>query len=452
MGARLLCVDDDAAVCRALTAVLAGQGFDVACANSGDDALALLRKQDFDAAILDLNMPGMSGLELCRRAHALRASLPIVLVTAFGSMQTAVDALRAGVSDFVVKPVQIPELLSALERTIEPRSKHAKGDPPVVHYTAARRSVARVIGASVVMKEMYALLERLAPSDATVLILGESGTGKELVARALHEGSRRRAGPFVAVNCAAVPETMLESELFGHVRGAFTDATAGRKGLFTDAHGGTLFLDEIGEMSLTVQVKLLRALQERKVRPVGSDREVPFDVRVLSATSRDLEDDVVHQRFRSDLHYRVNVTTVEVPPLRARGDDVLLMAEHFITEVAQRSRKKVAGMAPAVADALRGYPWPGNVRELQNCMERAVALARNDCITADDLSEQIAAGGTTVFPAPEGPFELLPMVEVEKRYVLHVLQAMNGCKARAATSLGFDRRTLYRKLKLYGVY
>ncbi|HEX2677310.1 MAG TPA: sigma-54 dependent transcriptional regulator [Polyangiales bacterium] len=451
MQARLLLIDDDAAVCDAVSATLTPHDYDVVLARSGDDALAALERGQFDAVISDLNMPGMSGLELCRRAHSSWPDLPVVLVTAFGSMESAVGAIRAGAYDFISKPIQTQELLLTLSRALEHRQ--LKVENKQLRDTVARqRPSADMVGDSPVMRELSALLGRLSGTDATVLITGESGTGKELVAQAVHRRGPTRNGPMVAFNCAAVPETMLESELFGHARGAFTDAKVKHAGLFEQANGGTLFLDEIGEMPLGTQVKLLRALQERKVRPVGSDHEVPFDARVISATSRDLETDVAERRFREDLYYRINVIRIHIAPLRARGNDVLLIAEHFVERFASRAKKRVAGIAPDAAEKLLTYTWPGNVRELQNCMERAVALTSSESITLQDLPEHISACRSSNFVLPlENPLELLPMEEVEKRYVLQVLQALNGNRTEAAASLGFDRRTLYRKLKGYGI-
>jgi two-component system response regulator AtoC len=451
MQAKLLFIDDDVAVCDAISATLTQRGFDVVCANAGAAALVALERDEFDVVVSDLNMPGMSGLELCRRTHASWPNLPVVLVTAFGSMETAVAAIRAGAYDFISKPIQIQELLLTLARALEHRQ--LKEENKQLRDTVARqRPPTDMIGDSPVMKEVYSMLARLANTDVTVLITGESGTGKELVAQAVHQRGAHSGGPLIAFNCAAIPETMLESELFGHARGAFTDARTNRKGLFTQANGGTLFLDEIGEMPLSTQVKLLRALQERKVRPVGSDQELPFDARVVSATSRDLETEVAEQRFREDLYYRINVVRIHMPPLRARGNDVLLIAEHFIARFAQHAQKQVSGIAPTAAEKLLAYGWPGNGREVQNCMERAVALTQSDCITLADLPKHIAEFQGTNFVLPlENPLELLPMEEVEKRYILQVLQAVSGNRTEAATSLGFDRRTLYRKLKGYGV-
>jgi len=297
------------------------------------------------------------------------------------------------------------------------------------------------------MLKVGELIARVAATETTVLITGESGTGKELVAKALHATSERRDGPFVAINCAAMPESLLESELFGHVRGAFTDARSARLGLLVKASRGTLFLDEIAEMPSGMQAKLLRALQERTVRPVGGDQEQPFSARIIAATNRDLEAEVEEKRFREDLFYRINVVRIEVPPLRARGGDILRLAQHFLERYASQSRRSVVGMTHDAAERLSHYPWPGNVRELQNCIERAVTLAQSDRIGADDLPDKIddyKRGGMAVDAS--SPLELLPMEEVERRHIRKVLEAVGGNKTLAAQILGFDRRTLYRKL------
>ena len=448
--AKVLLIDDDVAVCDVVSATLIHRGFAVVAVHSGSEALAALEHDEVDAVVSDLNMPGMSGLELCRRLHASRPNLPVILVTAFGSMETAVAAIRAGAYDFIAKPIQIPELVLTLERALEHRQ--LKEENQQLRETVARhQGPAEIIGQSAAMQEVFALLGKIGGTHATVLITGESGTGKELVAQALHKAGPQSAGPMVAFNCAAVTDTMLETELFGHTRGAFTDAKNERKGLFVQANGGTLFLDEIGEMPMTTQAKLLRALQERKVRPVGSDHDVPFDARVLSATSRDLETLVAEQRFREELYYRINVIRIHMPPLRARGNDVLLLAEHFVRRFAKQADKQVSGVAAAAAEKLLHYAWPGNVRELQNTIERAVALTQSDCVTLQDLPAHISQfkGPSFVLPV-ENPLELLSMDEVEKRYILQVLQAVSGNKTDAAVALGFDRRTLYRKLKAYG--
>jgi two-component system response regulator HydG len=307
-----------------------------------------------------------------------------------------------------------------------------------------------IVGGSAAMRKVADLIDRVGDSDASVLIHGETGTGKELVARAVHNKSKRRDGPFVAINCAAVPHSLLESELFGHARGAFTDAKSTRMGLFQQANGGSLFLDEIGELPIDVQPKLLRALQERKVRPVGDNREIAYDARIVAATNRDLENEVREKRFREDLYYRINVVKLEVPPLRARGSDTLHLAHYFLKQVAERSGKPTLELSERAAERLMAYEWPGNVRELENCIEHAVALARFDQVTVEDLPEKLRGylAGSFVATAND-PTEIVTMEELEKRYLLRVFKLVGNNKSRAAEVLGIDRRTMYRKLERY---
>jgi two-component system response regulator HydG len=374
-----------------------------------------------------------------------------VVVTAFGSLETAIAAIRAGAYDFLTKPLALEVLEVALERAIQHRRLQDE-------VRRLRREVEvseryeELLGSSPVMTRLFRTLERVAVSDAAVLIRGETGTGKELVARAIHRRGRRREGPLVALNCAAIPETLLESELFGHARGAFTGAAERREGLLLTAHRGTLFLDEVGDMPLATQAKLLRVLQERRVRPVGSDQERAADVRVLAATHRDLEAALEEGRFRQDLYFRLNVIGVELPALRERGNDVLLLAQHFLARAAARAGKQVLGLTPHAAERLLAWTWPGNVRELENCIERAVALTQHERLLVDDLPERVRLHRPTqVVIAAEDPTTLLPMEEVERRYVLEVLRAVQGHRTRAARILGFDRKTLYRKLERWGV-
>jgi two-component system response regulator HydG len=450
MPGRALIIDDDRDMCETLADALTNRGFDAKWVTDPAEALRLVGEQDFDVVVTDLNMQGMSGVDLCQQVAAIREDLPVVVVTAFGSMEAAVSAIRAGAYDFVTKPFAIEQLTLTLERAVRHRQLREEVKR-LRQAVKADSGMQEMVGDSNAMRKVYDLLTRVADTDTTVLITGESGTGKELVARALHTLSERKTGPFVPVNTAAMPETLLESELFGHVRGAFTDARAARPGLFTKANGGTLFLDEIGEMPPGMQAKLLRALQERSVRPVGGDSEMPFDARIVCATNRDLETEVEQKRFREDLYYRVNVVRIHVPALRSRGSDVLLLAQHFIERFALRNRTPVVGLSSAAAEKLLSYPWPGNVRELQNCIERAVALARFDKLAVDDLPEKIRDfQSTRVIVETQDPAELLKMDEVERRYILRVLEAVGGNKTLAAQVLGFDRRTLYRKLDRYG--
>jgi two-component system response regulator HydG len=447
MTRRVLLVDDDQAMCELLELDLRDRAFEAVTRHSADEALALLDEQEVSAVLTDLNMRGMSGIELCRRVAERHPDVPVVVITAFGSIETAVSAIRAGAYDYLSKPIDAEALTLALERAI---AHHALR----LELRRLRLAVGEqaqfgdLVGPSAAMRKVHDLLSRVADSDASVLVTGESGTGKEVVARSLHARSKRRGGPFVAINCAAVPEALLESELFGHAKGAFTDARSARSGLFVQASGGTIFLDEIGEMPLGMQPKLLRALQERSVRPVGGSAELPFDVRVVAATNRDLESAIEERRFREDLYYRINVIHVALPPLRERGGDALLLAQRFALDFASRAGKHVTGLSPAAAEKLAAYAFPGNVRELMNAMERAVALTRYEQITVDDLPEKIRAAR----PSPElaeatGSAELVPLEEVERRYVLRVLEAAGGNKAQAARILGLDRKTLHRKLE-----
>jgi two-component system response regulator HydG len=450
MSGNILIVDDEQSMCEMLDAGLKKRGFTTTWRTSAAEAFELVIAQDFDAVVADVNMRGMSGIELCERVAKNRPDVPVVVITAFGSLETAISAMRAGAYDFITKPFEIDQLKLTLERAVQHRTLREE-------VRRLRRAVdesqrfEEILGTSPAMKKVYDLLDRISDSDASVLITGESGTGKELVARALHKRGRRAGGPFVPINCSAMPETLLESELFGHARGAFTDAKAARAGLFVQANNGTLFLDEIGDMPIGLQPKLLRALQERSARPVGGDTEVAFDVRVVAATNRDLESAVEERRFREDLFYRINVIHIELPPLRARGSDVLLLAQKFLEHFAAVSQKKVVGLSTGAAERLLAYHWPGNVRELQNCIERAVALAFCEQITVDDLPEKVRSYKSShVIVASDDPSELVPMEEVERRYVMRVLEAVGGNKTLAAQILGFDRKTLYRKLDRYG--
>jgi two-component system, NtrC family, response regulator AtoC len=447
---RVLVVDDDPAMCAMVRAHLAKRSYEVTTSEAAAEAFELLRTRDFDVVITDLQMRGMNGLELCERIVADRPDVPVIVITAFGSLELAIAAIRAGAYDFVPKPFSIDQLCIALDRAIQHRSLHEEVKR-LRQAAAGLQRLDELLGESRAMRAVFALIQRVVDSDSSVLITGESGTGKELVARALHRGGQRATGPFVAINCAAVPETLLESELFGHARGAFTDARTARAGLFVQAQGGTLFLDEIGELPIGLQPKLLRALQERRVRPLGADSEVSVDTRIIAATNRDLESAVAERTFREDLYYRINVIHIEIPPLRARGTDVLLLAQHFLERGAAAARKSIRGISAAAAHRLLSYAWPGNVRELQNCIERAVALAQYDEVVVEDLPEKIRSYHRShVVVAADDPSELVTMEELEQRYIQRVLEAAGGNKTVAARILGFDRTTLYRKLDRRG--
>jgi two-component system response regulator HydG len=440
-------VDDDHAMGKMMVDRLLRRGFEAVGRNAGEEALALLLSEEFDVVVTDVRMPGMTGLDLCTRIVSHRPDLPVVVITAFGSLETAIAAIRAGAHDFVHKPFEIEELILRIEGAARHRALHAE-------LVRLRKTVAdsegwsELLGDSPPIWKLRELLAKVAASDASVLVSGETGTGKEVAARSIHAHSARREGPFVVLDCSALPATLLESELFGHVRGAFTDARAERKGLFVQAGRGTLFLDEVGELPLDLQPKLLRALQERSVRPVGSDSEVPADVRVIAATNRDLEAAVDEGRFRRDLFYRLEVLHVALPPLRSRGRDVLLLAQHFVKRFATRSDKRVVGFSAPVAERLLAYTWPGNVRELMNCIERSVALTSYEQLVVDDLPERVREFREEhVLVTGSDPEELVPLEEVERRYVLRVLDASGGNKTIAARVLGLDRKTLHRKLE-----
>jgi two-component system response regulator AtoC len=451
MTARVLIVDDDQALCETLEAGLVRRDFHVSWCTSGDRALTLLEEGDFDVVVTDLHMGRLDGIGLCQRVAERRPDIPVIVLTAFGSLDTAVAAIRAGAYDFISKPVQIDVLGIALRRASEHKALQEEVKRLRTAANATPSDSSELLGTSPAMRAVHDVVDRVADSDASVLITGESGTGKEVVARALHKTGRRREGRFVAINCAAMPEPLLESELFGHARGAFTDAKEAHVGLFAQASGGTIFLDEIGDMPLTLQPKLLRVLQERAVRPLGASSEVPIDVRVIAATNRDLESAIEERRFREDLFFRLNVIHLDLPPLRARGGDILILAQHWVAKTAAREKKSILGISPAAAEKLVAYSWPGNVRELQNCVEHAVALARYEQITPEDLPDKLRSYKSShVLVAGDDPSELVPMEEVERRYILRVLQAVAGNKTAAARVLGIERKTLYRKLERYG--
>jgi two-component system response regulator HydG len=443
----ILIVDDDDDTAVLLRDSLRKRGFDVDAVNSAQQCLEHLRTEPADVVVTDVQMTGMSGIDLCQELRQRYPDLLPIVLTGQGGLETAIAAIRAGAYDFITKPVKVDALAISVGRALEHLSLRREVKRLRQH-ADSQIPIDGIAGNSPAIRETIEMIRRVADSDATVLVTGESGTGKELVARALHNLSPRKDQPFVAVNCAAMPAPLLESELFGHVRGAFTDAKRSRAGLFVQAGAGTIFLDEIGEMPTEMQVKLLRVLQERKVRPVGGDEEVPFEARVVTATNRDLETEVEDKRFREDLFYRINVVAIPVPPLRARAGDILLLAQYFLKRIAARTTKPVQGISGPAARLLMDYDWPGNVRELENCMERAVALCRLDEITVDDLPAKVQEHQSSkIVITTESPGELITLDEMERRYVRQVLNAVGGNKTHAARILGIDRRSLYRRLE-----
>jgi DNA-binding NtrC family response regulator len=457
MTARILIADDDEVSCQLFAETLESDGFQVDQVTSGDEAIARLRAANHDLVIIDVRMPGISGLEVTRIVHEKYPALPIIVMTAFGSIETAVEAIHEGAFDFISKPMNLAELKKTVSRALSQRSlqrhsaKNANGEDE------NPTELGKIIGKSPAMLEVYKTVARVAPTKSTVLILGESGTGKELIARAIHDHSPRANLPFVAVDCGALTETILESELFGHMRGSFTGAFADKKGVFEDAQGGTCFLDEIGGISQNMQARLLRVLQEHEIRRVGGKDWLPVDVRVVAATNQNLAEAVAKGNFRQDLYYRLDVIAIHLPPLRERADDIPLLAQHFLRYYGQESGKPVTAFSDEAMELLCSYPWPGNIRELENAIEQAVALSYQPLLTPEDLPHDVReqreariaslAPENTQFVFPDTP----SLEEVKKRYVLHVLQLTGGNVSATARILNVDRRSLYRMLARYKI-
>lgn len=449
---RVLVVDDDRASCELLREIFAGQGWGVETALEPEDALQKARREKFDLVVSDVNLEAeKSGVDLLKD---LRGQCPVILVTAFGSLDAAVTAAREGAWDFISKPFKVEEVIAvaqqALNRTQETRDK----DQLASISTESTYEDLGLIGRSPAMINLYKEIARVAPTKTTVLVVGESGTGKELVARAIHQHSSRSLGPFVPVNCGALTETLLEAELFGHVRGAFTGAASDRKGLWEEANGGTLFLDEIGETSPAMQVKLLRALQEGEIRRVGASKTARVDTRVVAATNRDLEKEVKNGNFREDLFYRLSVVTLRVPALRERRTDIPLLADRFLHLASERAERGLFRFTEETIRTLVAYDWPGNVRELESAVEHAALRARGNEVTPDDLpaklqSPEMRAAAQSPLSALYG--DLPSLAELERRYLIYVLDSLSGNRSRAAEIMGIDRRTLYRMAERYGI-
>jgi two-component system response regulator HydG len=432
----ILVVDDDVSHCTILQALLRGWGYDVALAYSGRTALEQVREHVFDLVLCDVRMAEMDGIETLKEIKALNPAIPVLIMTAFSSVETAVEALKTGALDYLIKPLDFDNLQATLENALAHTRASASELPSV------SASQFGMVGKSPAMQQLLSEIAMVAPSDATVLIHGDSGTGKELVARALHASSARSDKPLVTLNCAALNESLLESELFGHEKGAFTGADKRREGRFVEADGGTLFLDEIGDISPMMQVRLLRAIQEREVQRVGSNQTISVDVRLIAATHRDLAQEVQAGRFRQDLYYRLNVVTIEMPALRQRQEDIPPLADHFRQRFAERNRKAVKGFTPRAMDLLIHYDWPGNIRELENAIERSVVLLTGEYISERELPLAIASQ-----PLPLVADQAIqPLVEVEKEVILAALEKTGGNKTEAARQLGITRKTLLAKL------
>ena len=443
----ILVVDDDADMREWVKEDLEHEGFTVETAAGGRPGVERVKAGGIDLVVTDVKMPDLDGLDLLREVREVDPSPFVIVVTGFGSIDTAIRAVKLGAYDYITKPFKIDQLLLSIDKALAERA--LRGELTRLREEVSRRDgMENIIGRSAAMQEIFALMRRLSPSHANLLVTGESGTGKELVARALHGRSPRKNRPFVAVNCAAIPENLLESELFGYARGAHSTANADRQGLFVEADGGTLFLDEIADLPLSLQPKLLRVLQDGEVRPLGTNRTERVDVRVVAATNRDLERQLRDGRFREDLYYRLNVIQLHLPPLRGRQEDILALADHFLLRSVGRSGKPVKGWRESAKKLLLGYQWPGNVRELENVVERAVALAEGELIGPDDLPRvmQERKGQDLLSSAVAQGFTL---DQLEREYIERVLDVEGGNKTRAAQRLGMDRKTLYRKLEEY---
>jgi two-component system NtrC family response regulator len=443
----ILVVDDEPPQLELIGGFLKKQGFEVALAESGERALERFRRDPFELVLTDQRMPNMSGLELLKAVRAVNPETPVIVMTAYGSIETAVDVIKAGATDYLTKPLNLDELIHRIDK-VRDHHRLLTENRDLREELRERHRIEGIIGESGRMLEVFSLVRRVASSEATVLIRGESGTGKELIAKAIHYASPRASGPLVKVNCAALPETLLESELFGHEKGAFTGALANRKGRFEVASGGTIFLDEIGDLPAHLQAKLLRVLQEREFERVGSSRPIHVDVRILAATHRDLEGLLKSGQFRDDLYYRLNVVTIVLPPLRERRQDLPLLMDHLLRVFAEKNGKKIRGFTPEAREALLRYDYPGNIRELENIIERASVITRNDVIGRADLPISIQE------PEAEdnsNNTNLSVVVErLERRLIKEALARSGGVQTRAAEHLGITERNLRYKLKKYG--
>ena len=444
---KILVVDDEQSMVQFLGIVLRKEGYQVTTSSNGKDALEKVRNDSFDAVITDIRMPGMDGIQLLEGIKKIDPTLPVVIMTAYASQQSAIDAVNLGAFQYLIKNAKNDEIRLVVRNAIEMRRVRSENQ-------YLKRELKKghdekiIIGSSDEMVRVFKMVEKVADSEATIMIQGESGTGKELIAREIHYGSRRSNGPFVSINCGAIPRDLLESNLFGHVKGSFTGAVRDSAGLFQVAEGGTFFLDEVGEMPSATQVKLLRALQEREIIPVGGTQPIKIDCRLVAATNADLEKEVSEGRFRADLFYRLNVIPIKLPPLRHRRDDIPLLVDHFLRRYAQNNPPKQVN--PDAMELLMKYDWPGNVRELENVMERALILDEGGVIGPEDLPDKIRFGaahrGSLIIDSPT-----LTLDELEKEYILKVLSYTRWQKKKASDLLGINASTLYRKLIAYGV-
>lgn len=441
---KILVVDDDLEMCGLLSDVLKGEGFSVVALGESLEASKILKKEEFDVIITDLKMKGLKGLDLLEETKKVAVQTPVIIITAFGTIESAIQAMKMGAYDYITKPFRIDEIVLTVKKALENRLLK-KEVVRLKKEVESRHHFHHLIGRSPSMLKIYDLVERISDSSNNVLITGESGTGKDLVAKAIHYSGIRKEGPFIAVNCAAIPETLLESELFGYKRGAFTDAKTDKKGLIFEATEGTIFLDEVTEMPPVLQAKLLRVIEERQVRPLGDTNSYPIDVRIISASNRDVKEMIHQAKFREDLYYRLKVIDIELPPLRERREDIPLLVRHFINRFGEEP-KKISGVSEDTLKILITYSWPGNVRELENVIQRAMTLCQHEVILPEDLPTSMLQGADENL-VENGLRQKYTLDRLEKEYIRRVLIEVGGNKSKAAERLGLDRKTLYRKLE-----
>lgn len=453
---RILIVDDEENVCRMLATAFSLQGQEIVCVSDGQQALEVFSSQPPDVVLMDIRMPGMDGIHVLQHMHAMHSRIPVILMTAYAAVETAVEALRCGAFDYVIKPFDLDELQLVIQRAVQLQAMKQE-----IRYLHAALTESwqwgQILTTSPRMMEICRDIAKIALSQASVLISGESGTGKELIARAIHYNSHRSAGPFIKVNCAALPESLLESELFGHEKGAFTGAQMQRRGLFERAHQGTLLLDEAGEMSLNLQAKLLRILQEREFERIGGQQTIKVNIRIIAATNRNLSAMIAEGLFRQDLFYRLNVIHLEVPPLRERPEDILLLANHFLQKFSLENQREIIDIDPMAQQLLQRWKWPGNIRELSNVIERAVILSTGVMIFSDDLPQELISAEVNVSGNPYAVCHLAErnlkeeMKLYEKQLIQEALQKQEGNRTHTALALGISRRALMYKLQEYGI-
>ena len=442
-GHKVLVVDDDLEMCGLLSDVLKGEDFSVTAIHDSFEASKILKKEEFDVVITDLKMKGLKGLDLLEEAKKVAPLTPVIIITAFGTVESAIKAMKMGAYDYITKPFQMDELVITVKKALENRLLK-KEVVRLKKEVESRYHFHHLIGKSPSMQKIFDLIERISDTSSNVLITGESGTGKELVGKAIHYNGIRKEGRFIAINCAAIPETLLESELFGYKKGAFTDAKSDKKGLIFEAHEGTLYLDEITEMPFTLQAKLLRVIEGREVRPLGDTKTYPIDVRIISTSNRDINSLIQQNQFREDLYYRLKVIDIELPPLRERREDLPPLIQHFIGKFNNELKKNISGISEGALRIILNYSWPGNVRELENVIQRAITLGQHEMILLEDLPIQMVQEKDEGL-IEKGVREKYTVDQLEKEYIKKVLIEVGGNKSKAAEILGLDRKTLYRK-------